>query len=185
MNHILRKLIFSLALTVAISPVYAADESSTNSNASTASKDNKSTPTDTSATAKSTNITDNTNSQSSTSSSKNTLDKAIKKKAKNSAKAAFKNITVNLNNADAKTFSHYLMGIGPAKAKNIIDYRKKNGKFKDIADLKEVAGIGPNIFDGIKNNVSLTKGETSAPITTKTSKKTANKLDNEKTDDKK
>ena len=79
------------------------------------------------------------------------------------AKKQYKNIIVNLNKADAKTFSHYLMGIGEKRAKAIVAHRKKNGKFKDIKDLLEVEGIGDKIFDGLKKNVSLSKGEISAP----------------------
>ncbi len=79
------------------------------------------------------------------------------------AKKQYKDIIVNLNKADAKTFSHYLVGIGEKRAKAIVAYRKKNGKFKDIKELLKVEGIGDKIFDRLKKNVSLSKGETSAP----------------------
>lgn len=79
------------------------------------------------------------------------------------AKKQFKNIIVNLNKADAKTFSYYLMGIGAVKAKAIIAYRKNNGKFKNIDGLLKVDGIGEKVFAGLKKNISLTKGEISAP----------------------
>lgn len=88
------------------------------------------------------------------------------------AKKQFKNITVNLNKADANTFSHYLMGIGAVKAKAIVAYRSKNGKFKDANELLKVEGIGEKVFAGLKKNVSLTTGETSAP---KASQATTNK----------
>lgn len=90
----------------------------------------------------------------------------------NSNKAKqFKNITVNINKADSKTLQHYLVGIGEKRATDIIKYRKKNGKFKSIDDLKEVTGLGEGIFAGIKKNISLTSGETNAPKSTKSTKK--------------
>ena len=48
-----------------------------------------------------------------------------------------------------------LPGIGEAKAKEIINYRDKNGPFKTIEDLKKVTGIGDNIFAQIKENITV------------------------------
>lgn len=48
-----------------------------------------------------------------------------------------------------------LTGIGEAKAKDIVAYREKNGPFKKIEDLKNVNGIGDNIFAQIKENITL------------------------------
>ena len=85
------------------------------------------------------------------------------------SKADFKNVTVNLNKADENTLSYYLKGVGPAKAKAIIDYRTKNGNFSSIDDLLKVSGIGEATFKGLKSNVSLSRGETTAPKTANTS----------------
>ena len=49
---------------------------------------------------------------------------------------------VNINTADAKTLAKELVGVGPAKAKLIVEYREKNGPFKTADDLKRVDGIG-------------------------------------------
>lgn len=89
-------------------------------------------------------------------------------------KADFKNTVVNLNKADANTFSYYLKGVGPAKAQAIVDYRKSNGNFSNLDDLLKVPGIGEATFKGLKSNVSLSRGETTAPKTaaSSTSKKT-------------
>ena len=46
-----------------------------------------------------------------------------------------------------------LSGIGESKAENIIEYRKQN-KFNDISDIKNVKGIGDSIFEKIKNNIT-------------------------------
>lgn len=48
-----------------------------------------------------------------------------------------------------------LSGVGPSIAKKIIDYRTKNGGFKNIEELKLVSGIGDKLFEEIKNDVSL------------------------------
>ena len=48
---------------------------------------------------------------------------------------------VNVNTANEKELQ-MLTGIGPAKAKAIIDYRTKNGEFKRVADLRKVKGFG-------------------------------------------
>jgi len=61
---------------------------------------------------------------------------------------------VNVNTATEKELES-LNGIGPVKAKAIVDYRKKNGAFKSLEDLKKVDGIGDATFDSIKKDVSL------------------------------
>jgi competence protein ComEA len=48
-----------------------------------------------------------------------------------------------------------LPGIGPAKAKAIVEYRAKNGPFKSINDLKRVKGIGGKTFDELKGQISV------------------------------
>ena len=73
--------------------------------------------------------------------------------------AAFNAIAdVNVNTATQAQLET-LHGIGPGKAKAIIDYRTKNGPFKSIADLDKVPGIGPGTMKHIKGDVKLS-GET-------------------------
>lgn len=49
---------------------------------------------------------------------------------------------VDVNKADAKALDA-VQGLGPAKAKAIVDERSKNGEFKDWADFEQrVKGIG-------------------------------------------
>lgn len=48
-----------------------------------------------------------------------------------------------------------LEGIGEAKAKAIIGYRNINGKFKKIEEIKNVSGIGDNIFEKIKDQITV------------------------------
>lgn len=68
--------------------------------------------------------------------------------------SAIQNGKVNINTANLKTLSS-LKGIGPARAKNIIDYRTKNGSFKSIEDLKKVKGIGDKIYSQILSQINV------------------------------
>lgn len=61
---------------------------------------------------------------------------------------------VSINNATKEEFMT-LPGIGESKAKDIIDYREKNGPFTSIEDLKKISGIGENVFAKIKENITL------------------------------
>ena len=51
-------------------------------------------------------------------------------------------LTVNINEADAKTLAKMLDGIGMKKARDIIAYREKNGRFYLAEELAAVKGIG-------------------------------------------
>ena len=48
-----------------------------------------------------------------------------------------------------------LKGIGPEKAKAIVDYRQKNGAFKTTEDLMKVPGIKQGTYSKIKTEVSV------------------------------
>lgn len=61
---------------------------------------------------------------------------------------------VNINEADMDILQT-LNGIGEVKAKAIIDYRDKNGPFKQIEDLKKVSGIGDSVYEKIKDNITV------------------------------
>jgi len=69
---------------------------------------------------------------------------------------------VNVNTANESELQA-LTGIGPAKAKAIIEYRTKNGAFKTVDDLLKVPGIGPAVLGKMKADVTL-----SGPTTAKT-----------------
>ncbi len=78
-------------------------------------------------------------------------------------KSQYKRTTVNINKANAAALSAYLVGIGPIKAKAIVAYRSKNGKFSNVKDIMKVEGIGEGVFKGLKKNISTSRGEASAP----------------------
>lgn len=62
---------------------------------------------------------------------------------------------VNINQADELGLSAALIGVGPAKAKAIIEYRKQNGAFKRIDDLVLVKGIGPATLEKNRDRLRL------------------------------
>lgn len=68
------------------------------------------------------------------------------------SESAFKVSNVNINTA-TQTELETLPGIGPSLALKIINYRKENGKFKSIEELKNVSGIGDNKYDEIKKYI--------------------------------
>ncbi len=61
---------------------------------------------------------------------------------------------VNLNTATAAQLES-LPGIGPASAKNIIEYRQKVGKFNRIEEIINIKGIGEKKFLKIKNRLTV------------------------------
>lgn len=61
---------------------------------------------------------------------------------------------ININEADEKQLEK-LPGIGPTKAKRIIEYREKNGKFKSLDELLNVNGIGPKTLEKIENYLAF------------------------------
>lgn len=63
--------------------------------------------------------------------------------------------TVDINKADAATISQQLKGVGPAKAKAIVEYRTAHGAFKSVDELRKVHGIGDKLLAKIRNDVSL------------------------------
>ena len=91
--------------------------------------------------------------------------------------AAFGAVNVNTaTQAELET----LNGIGPSKAKAIIDYRTKNGPFKTHADLDKVPGIGEGTIGKIKADVTF-----SGPTTVTKSEKSKSSDKTAKADAKK
>lgn len=62
---------------------------------------------------------------------------------------------VNVNTADAATISAELKGIGPAKARAIVEYREKYGPFESIDDLTLVSGIGERTIEQNRADILL------------------------------
>lgn len=55
--------------------------------------------------------------------------------------------SVNINTAEAEVIAELITGVGPQKARAIVDYREANGAFENIDDLRSVKGIGPGIIE--------------------------------------
>ena len=61
---------------------------------------------------------------------------------------------VNINIADIEALQ-ILPGIGPQRAKSIIDYREQNGYYSTIEEIMNVSGIGERTFDSIKDMIDV------------------------------
>ncbi len=62
---------------------------------------------------------------------------------------------VDLNSADASTLAKELDGIGLARAKAIVEYRERNGKFRSVDEVLNVKGIGPQVLEQNKGNLQV------------------------------
>lgn len=61
---------------------------------------------------------------------------------------------ISLNTASLELLMT-LPGIGEAKARSIITYREKEGKFSKIEDIMDISGIGESIFEKIKDYITV------------------------------
>jgi competence protein ComEA len=73
---------------------------------------------------------------------------------------------VNLNTATKEELIA-LPGIGPAKAQAILDYRKANGGFKSVEELKDVKGIGAKRFEKLKPELTVAPAAVKAAVAAK------------------
>ena len=61
---------------------------------------------------------------------------------------------VNINTANTEELSA-LPGIGPVTAERIIEYRDKNGPFKNKEEITKIKGIGDKTFQKIKDLIAI------------------------------
>ena len=61
---------------------------------------------------------------------------------------------ININTADSSQLQE-LNGVGPATAEKIINYRKQNGRFQSIEDIKNVSGIGDKTYEKLKDHIRV------------------------------
>ncbi|QDQ27874.1 helix-hairpin-helix domain-containing protein [Chitinimonas arctica] len=67
---------------------------------------------------------------------------------------------VNLNTATQAELET-LKGVGPSKAKAIVDYRQKNGAFKSVDELDNVPGFGKATLDKLRPELTVSGASSS------------------------
>lgn len=71
---------------------------------------------------------------------------ALKRGLDDTVVSCVNSVGVEVNTASKELLS-YVSGLGPALAKNIVDYRNENGAFASRAALKKVPRLGPKAFE--------------------------------------
>ena len=69
----------------------------------------------------------------------------LKQQLDQTVESCVNSVGVNLNTA-SQHLLQYVSGLGPALAKNIVDYRRANGAFSSRTQLKKVPRLGPSAF---------------------------------------
>ena len=69
---------------------------------------------------------------------------------------------VNVNTATTEQLQ-LLPGIGPARARAIIEHRKNSGSFKSVDELKQIDGIGDRALAQIRSHCAV-EGKTTARL---------------------
>ncbi len=67
-------------------------------------------------------------------------------------------VGVDLNTASVQLLSH-IAGLGPAVAKNVVNYREENGRFENRKELLKVAKLGPKAFEQCAGFLRITDGK--------------------------
>ncbi len=62
---------------------------------------------------------------------------------------------VDINTADTWTLQDMLEGIGPKKAAAIVEFRQKNGPFKELYELEQVYGIGRKTIEKNQHKIKI------------------------------
>ena len=92
---------------------------------------------------------------------------------------------VNINTATEAELQT-LKGIGPTRAKAIVDYRTKHGPFKTVDDLEKVPGIGPATMKQIHSEVTVSgAAKTDTPTKSKVGESAKKTSDEKKKSEKK
>jgi uncharacterized protein len=67
-------------------------------------------------------------------------------------------VGVEINTASKQLLS-YVSGLGPKRAKSIVDFRDEHGAFKSRKELKKVSGLGPKAFEQAAGFLRIRDGE--------------------------
>lgn len=71
-----------------------------------------------------------------------------------SLSSSIKTQKININKANQAELE-IIPGIGPSTALKILEYRKENGKFSSIEDIKNVSGIGDAKYEKMKEYITI------------------------------
>lgn len=63
-------------------------------------------------------------------------------------------VQININRAEERELTR-LPGVGEKLAKSIVEYRRENGDFQEIADIMQVSGIGEKSFEEMKDMITV------------------------------
>lgn len=72
--------------------------------------------------------------------------------------ACVNNVGVDLNTASAPLLS-YVSGVSAAIAKNVVEYREQNGKFKNRSEIKKVKKLGDKTFEQCAGFLRIADGD--------------------------
>ncbi|QNU67558.1 RNA-binding transcriptional accessory protein [Ruminiclostridium herbifermentans] len=72
--------------------------------------------------------------------------------------ACVNNVGVDLNTASASLLS-YVSGVSAAIAKNVVEYREQNGKFKNRNEIKKVKKLGDKTFEQCAGFLRIADGD--------------------------
>ncbi len=84
--------------------------------------------------------------------------KLLKESLQTTVELCVNKVGVELNLASKELLTH-VSGIGPSLAKNIVDYRMKNGAFKNRSELKKVKGLGEKAFQQSAGFLRINDGD--------------------------
>lgn len=79
---------------------------------------------------------------------------------------------VDINGADQNALDQ-LPGIGPAKAKAIVQYRQEHGPFQSVEALDAVPGIGPKLMSRLRDKVRVRPAVKTTPVAAPSTTNTA------------
>lgn len=60
---------------------------------------------------------------------------------------------VDINSADAELIAEAMVGVGPQKAVQIVNYRRQHGPFQHLDELSNVKGIGTKTIERNRGRV--------------------------------
>lgn len=63
--------------------------------------------------------------------------------------------SVNVNVADAQTIAQVLKGVGLSRAQAIVEYRERNGDYRDAYELVNIKGIGERTVEQNEAKIRL------------------------------